>query len=326
MIMVMGVIQVLSVIKCFVVMFVKMVLYLFHMVWPNLPLLQVEMMHIFTKSNLDIPEVKHPIYAGSSSGDLIGPINLESYAQRLWQVTEDDKKKIYSTYRVAVGGATETAPSESGKRTQFKKNELTRAPTGGDESTLYEPFCYHGMPPDFYRDMFAVWSPKAIIDFTASDLTPGFVALECKTPYLGICFTEAHVVAGYKHLGELVYEAMLDEKSPLHDAKLCALLAQKGDDQKAAVTKKGQNKRKATADFEKPEKTTEKTAEENASGGASAAETKEGTEVTEGTDPKTAAGKKPRTSNGSSSSGTPAAGGGSSIDVLMNQLKNLRKT
>ncbi|CAK9089930.1 unnamed protein product, partial [Durusdinium trenchii] len=223
----------------------------------------VEMMHTFTKSNLDIPEVKHPIYAGSSSGDLIiGPINLESYAQRLWQVTEDDKKKIYSTYRVAVGGATETAPSESGKRTQFKKKELTRA----------------------------------------------------------------HVVAGYKHLGELVYEAMLDEKSPLHDAKLCALLAQKGDDQKAAVTKKGQNKRKATADIEKPEKTTEKTAEENASGGASAAETKEGTEVTEGTDPKTAAGKKPRTSNGSSSSGTPAAGGGSSIDVLMNQLKNLRKT
>ena len=144
------------------------------------------MLHMFTRSNLDIPEVKHPVYAGSSSGNLIGPIHLESYTERLWQVTEDEKKKFYSSYRVAVGGPTDTAPQESAKRTQFKKAELTRPPAGGDESTLFEPFCYHGMPPDFYRDFFTVWSPRAVIDFTAGDLTAAMTCLELKVPYLGI--------------------------------------------------------------------------------------------------------------------------------------------
>ena len=79
-----------------------------------------------------MPEVKHPIYPGSSSGDLVGPINLENHSERLWQLTEDDKKKFYGSYRVAVGGSTDTASQESAKRTQFKKAELQRPPAEGD--------------------------------------------------------------------------------------------------------------------------------------------------------------------------------------------------
>ena len=102
---------------------------------------------MFTKSNLDMPEVKRPIYPGSSSGDLVGPINLESFPERLWQVTEDEKKKMYSSFRVAVGGPTDTAAQESAKRPQYKKNELSRAPTNLiDEATLLEsPKDLHGM-------------------------------------------------------------------------------------------------------------------------------------------------------------------------------------
>lgn len=182
-------------------------------------------MHIFTKSNIEMPEVKHPIYPGSTSGDLVGPINLEGFAERLWQVTEEDKKKMYSAFRVAVGGPTDTAPQESAKRPQFKKAELSRVPTMMlDDATLFEPFCFHGCPPDFYTDMLHVWSPKAIIDFTASDMTPAIVCIERKIPYLGVCFSEFHMVSAYKHLSELVFESMQDEASSLHDPKLAALM------------------------------------------------------------------------------------------------------
>ena len=180
---------------------------------------------MFTKSNLDMPEVKHPIYPGSSSGDLVGPINLESFPERLWQVTEDEKKKMYSSFRVAVGGPTDTAAQESAKRPQYKKNELSRAPTNlTDEATLLEPFSFHGLPPDYYTDMLHVWQPKALIGFTACDMTPAMICIERKVPYLGICFSEPHMVNAYKHLSELVFEAMQDESSSLHDAKLTALM------------------------------------------------------------------------------------------------------
>lgn len=274
-------------------------------------------MHIFTRSNFDMPEVKHPIYPGSSSGDLVGPINLENHSERLWQLTEDDKKKFYGSYRVAVGGSTDTASQESAKRTQFKKAELQRPPAEGDESTLFEPFAYHGMPPDFYRDLFAVWSPRAIIDFTACDLTPAFVCLELKLPYLGICFTEGHLVAGYKHLGELVYEAMLDEKSPLHDAKLCALVQENGEKK----TEKKQKKRKKNEEGEKADgEMVQEAQEDGDDNGKEAADDKKDQKNDNGKPP--AKKGKPTTTTGAGAGG---GSGGSSIDALMDQLKTLRK-
>ena len=110
------------------------------------------MLHVFSRSTLDMPEVKHPIYPGSSSGDLIGPINLERFQDRSWQVTEEEKRKMLGGFRIAVGGLSGDA-SESTKRTQFKRSELKRKPAGtADDNVLYEPFCYHGLPPEYYVD------------------------------------------------------------------------------------------------------------------------------------------------------------------------------
>ncbi|CAK9003484.1 Uncharacterized protein SCF082_LOCUS7759, partial [Durusdinium trenchii] len=178
---------------------------------------EVEMMHVFSRSNLEMPEVKRSIYPGSSSGDLVGPINVEKFSDRLWQVTEAEKKKYYGSFRIAVGGPTETSPQESAKRPQYKRSELARKPEGQDESIAFEPMAYSGAPPEFYKDLFHVWAPRAILDFTACDLTPAFIAIESKLPYLGVMYTEDHMVAGYKHLSQLVFEAMCDESSPLHD-------------------------------------------------------------------------------------------------------------
>lgn len=266
------------------------------------------MMHVFSRSNLEMPEVKRSIYPGSSSGDLVGPINVEKFSDRLWQVTEAEKKKYYGSFRIAVGGPTETSPQESAKRPQYKRSELARKPEGQDESIAFEPMAYSGAPPEFYKDLFHVWAPRAILDFTACDLTPAFIAIESKLPYLGVMYTEDHMVAGYKHLSQLVFEAMCDESSPLHDAKLSALVHknEKPNDEQANNKKK--RPRKGTS------KT--KTEEENAGGEEQEQQEPAGEGVEEsgkndGEEKKT---KKPKTESKSQS-----------LDALMAQLQGLRK-
>lgn len=278
-------------------------------------------MYLFTKSHMEMVEVKHPVYPGSSSGDLIGPIQLEPFSQRAWMITEADKKNMYSAnFRIAVGGPTDTAPQESAKRSQYKVSELKRKPLGvSDEATLFEPFCYHGMPPEFYKDIFTVWSPKAIIDFTASDLTPAIVALELKLPYLGIVFTEAHLTAGYKHLAELVFECMQNETSPLHDAKLSALVHNKGQ----SKSEKPERKRKTQKQEEDAGKEDPKPVDKGEDKGNGTEDGKGKQEESEEKGGENKPPKKPRVSNGdkNQSNGKQAQ---TSIDQLMNQLKGLR--
>ena len=268
------------------------------------------MCHVFTKSHIDVPEVKRAIYPGSSSGDLVGPINLETFADRAWQVTEEEKKKLYGPFRIAVGGNTETAPQESGKRPTYKRAELRRK-LHGDEAQQFEPLSYAGMPPEFYEDLIHVWTPKAVIDFTASDLTPAYTCLEKRVPYLGVCWTEAHVVAGYKHLAELVFEGMKKESSPLHDPKLCALVQKLDPSAKAAPKRTSKRAKK------------NKVEEENEEGDENEGEEGEGGQEGQGQDGDGAvqAKKKPRKGTGSNTGG---GGGGSSLNDLMSQLKNLR--
>ena len=203
-----------------------------------------------------------------------------------------------------MGGNTDTAPQESGKRPTYKRAELRRKPHG-DEAQQFEPMSYAGMPPEFYEDLIHVWTPKAIIDFTAADLTPAFTCLEKKVPYLGVCFTESHMIQGYKHLAELTFEAMKSESSPLHDPKLCALV-QKLDPNANA------NK---VVPKPKARKTRKKVDEENNDGQDDENNNEEagGEEDGDGTAQKP---KKPRTGTGTTSN--------SSITDLMNQLKNLR--
>eukprot|EP00913_Durusdinium_trenchii_P034453 g32234.t1 len=104
---------------------------------------------------------------------------------------------------------------------------------------------YSGMPPEFFKDMLHVWSPRAVIDFTACDLTAAMVCLEAKLPYLGVCFSEAHMVAGYRHLSQMVFDAMCDESNVLHDPKLSAIVHTMNGGDEDGTKKKPSNKRKA---------------------------------------------------------------------------------
>ena len=114
------------------------------------------------------------------------------------------------------------------------------------------------------------------------------------------------MVAGYKHLADMVFEGMKKESSPLHDPKLCALV-QKLDP--------------STKVPKKTTKRTKKQAEEVEEVGENEGEEGDGAEEGQGQDGDGAAPKKKLRKGTNSSSG---GGGGSSLNDLMTQLKNLR--
>ena len=275
-------------------------------------------MHVFTRWSFELPEAKHPIYGGTSAGDLIGPIALEPFPGRAWQVTTETKKKLYtSNFRIAVGGQTpdqgvaaseeQTAEGSSVKRPQWKGSEVTRK-KGLDQAALYEPMAFHGLPPDFYKDFLGVFLPKAVVDFTACDMTFAFACIEARIPFLGVCFSEAHMNAAYQHLADLVYENMANETSPLHDSKLCLLLK----DPKAKTATKRKNK----TDEDDAGETSGKDGNDQSEGQGNDGKDTETKKIEP--DP-----KKPR---GASKTGAGEASGkgGSSIETLMKQLQGLR--
>lgn len=115
---------------------------------------QLEFTHVFSKDPLDIPEVKRPLYAGTNQGTSIGPVVLEKFEDMDWQVTLEDKRKLYGSHRVAVGGPSEdsgdTGPDAVGRVSA--KGEHCKRKAGLQKDKMYEPFSFHGLPPCFYED------------------------------------------------------------------------------------------------------------------------------------------------------------------------------
>ncbi|OLP81256.1 hypothetical protein AK812_SmicGene38225 [Symbiodinium microadriaticum] len=300
---------------------------------------EVEILYIFTKSNLELAEAKHPIYGGSTAGNLVGPIQLESFQDCAWQTTFEEKKKMLGSFRVAVGGTTDGA--DSTPRPMFKNSELKYKKQHGAAESCdgeYEPFSFHGLPCDYYKDMMRTWNPKCIVDLTAGDLAAAFVAIELKLPYLGVMFSEKHLTEGYKHIADMTFRAMSEESSPLYEPKLAALLNPGGTDNAKGRGRgrgkgrgRGQNQQEGTGTGGNnqeevdvlhgggSEGQVETQTPGSADAGGSNANANE-SQGGSGSEPKK---KKQRT--GTASASGPAGGGNqTSLDHLMNQLKTLR--
>ena len=122
-----------------------------------------------------------------------------------------------------------------------------------------------------------------------------------------------------------MYEAMLDEKSPLHDAKLSALVQGEKKVEKKAP------KRKTTGnqeDGKNPNQEDGKKPGEETGAGGQADEGDEAAGGDQTEQPQPPKPKKPKGSNATANAnaaGSNQTAGGSSLDVLMSQLKILRK-
>jgi hypothetical protein len=106
------------------------------------------------------------------------------------------------------------------------------------------PFCYHGLPLLFLKDLLHVSHGKAVIDFTPGDGNFAMAVLECKGSvlYFGLCPTELHCQLLRDYLSNYVLEAMQKEGNPLFNEQCAAEMKGKEIKNKEDEDGKGQKK------------------------------------------------------------------------------------
>ena len=58
--------------------------------------------------------------------------------------------------------------------------------------TDYETSSFHGMIEHIPSEMIHAYEPKGVIDFTPATAEWALQCISTSTPYLGVCFTDAH--------------------------------------------------------------------------------------------------------------------------------------
>ena len=155
---------------------------------------------------------------------MIGPVVMPELAN-CWRETFKDKKKIFGSARIAVGGKGPDDPVDVVKAKR-------------EDSTL-EPVFFHSNGEQLHEELLhsiAVNfnSVSGIVDFTPGDGNLAHLAVVHKMPYLGFCFTEQHADGLQKHLTRLVWADMQKEDSPLYQSGLVGILeglAEDGEEQ-----------------------------------------------------------------------------------------------
>ena len=159
---------------------------------------------------------------------MIGPVVMPELAN-CWRETFKDKKKIFGSARIAVGGK---GPDDTVDVVKAKREDSTLEPvffhSNGEQ--LHEELL-HSIAMNFN-------SVSGIVDFTPGDGNLAHLAVVHKMPYLGFCFTEQHADGLQKHLTRLVWADMQKEDSPLYQSGLVGILeglAEDGEEQEEGL-------------------------------------------------------------------------------------------
>lgn len=205
---------------------------------------QLETVYIVTDAQTSLKHRTRVVAAFNPSGKVTSAGNILSDAPLVsltasWCMKVEDKKKLYGSMRIAVGGQTDQ-----------------EQPRARPDSEL-EPVSFHQTCKEVWQEiMQSETQCKAVIDLNATDI----LAWECvqsATPYLGVTFTEFHSEALTNRLAQLTFKMMMTEGSNLYRPSLAMLLrATAGgpqQDQEGAGAKKAKKRKN-----EKPAKETEK--------------------------------------------------------------------
>ena len=129
---------------------------------------QSEGLYFTAKDSLALPEINHKHYTGSNKGTVISFVKLPDYVDT-WSLPFGEKKKVYGSQRVAVGGKTEKDDDDSDDREGEDEAPDDIPPTVADHllaasgadvppamdrtNDRIEPMSYHAMPREFYEDL-----------------------------------------------------------------------------------------------------------------------------------------------------------------------------
>ena len=172
---------------------------------------QTEKLYVFCHSPASIPDRQRTYYKGSNRGQSWGFVVLDTY-DKVWQVRwGPEEGGLWRSHpqvrRAGRGGGRaggrrhgETKP-DSGETKPLKEIELA---LNAKPDTMI-PFCWHGFPKIFFKELITVNNAGAVIDFTPGDGNFAMAVLERggSTLYCGFCHTEKHCVMLREQAGGL---------------------------------------------------------------------------------------------------------------------------
>jgi len=208
---------------------------------------QSERMYMFMSDPAAIPDEKREYYKGTSKGQSWGFISLTPLSL-VWRLSPEQKNMAYGEARRPVGGKVpQDEAIESGGEEEIEDT---------DKATDV-PFCYHGFPLMFFKELVHVTHARGVIDFTPGEGNFALAVAERKGSvlYFGLCHTELHCQLLRDRLTDCVLEGMQKEDSPLFnelcaaEMKLGTIVKKKIDDPKKDPPKiKNKNKKRKSPD------------------------------------------------------------------------------
>ncbi len=152
-----------------------------------------------------VPEIADKKYPGYNVGDVVGFVNQRPLANT-WHLPPKDKRALFGP-RLIVSDAADP--------------ELEEPP-----AAMEPVFSHASLPDDFYTNMFASYSARAVLDLSTGPGEAAKGALTTRIPYLGVCLTEEHARRLEQHLTDWVHSCMKEEGHPLYKAGAASAVAQ----------------------------------------------------------------------------------------------------
>ena len=184
---------------------------------------QTETVFLVSRMALQVDRKARVKYHGTTAGSLLGPVAAPAF-ENIWQETVQDKKAIWGSSRVAVGGRTEGYGASVGAPTEKKPK---------DPNAL-EPVCFHSKPEDLYEELVHTLGGskvvRRIIDLTVGDGPLAHLAIRKRMTYLGFAATEVHAGKLGRHLQAKVYADFKTEGHDLYRSALASLLETIGEE------------------------------------------------------------------------------------------------
>ena len=149
----------------------------------------------------------------NTRGNVIGPLETPDWHDKdvTWTIPWSDKKEMYSTENLPLPGGSCKVEHNTSKAT--KGSDLV-------------PAFWHEGPQALATELAHLLQATAIIDLTPGSGHWAMYSVRKQIPYLGCCFTSAHIDMLYSKLRSKILSAAMDANdADLYDPNLSTLVA-----------------------------------------------------------------------------------------------------
>jgi hypothetical protein len=176
---------------------------------------QVERLLATSLKTLQLQERPRLHFKGTNRGNYIGDLVVDRDITE-FKLPRIDKKAVYGPHN--------TLNVNPGGPAGLLEVDDCNADGDPEEDTDIVPVFYHTMPNSFYQELIHSFCGKGVVHLTCGNGEFALACIEQRVPYVGMCFTEAHVQTLSEYLTNRVFEAMQHEGHPLYQATMVVQL------------------------------------------------------------------------------------------------------